>query len=682
MVLGPMYHVHIVANRVGPDGRAAHLGFNYRTHELVSQEIAQEQGWRVVSGRFNRAGPAPDRRLPDAAFHQQRRSGDQPFENAYHDQILAAVENATSWLTLHRALADMGIVAKFKLKKGAKGQTFPGLAFAAGVSVDAPGCAASRIDAKCKYTALAARFGPWSESATHITSTPANHVGPGSRQAALPTGHRSIQNSRSTESDELWRRYQAYRSAQSASRSAHKRAIAEAWAAEKGRRTADSLARKTSYGLERTSVFSPRRHDPRRSERLFFLAQNARQQRAGDATAARVRWADTKARLAAQHQPVSIMDFHAWLAAQASRGDGAAARRLQCQRPHAAADRIATNIKEERLMKEKYEKEVELRKEREHQIEQLERDNADLRRQLEADRASAAQFVEDQAKLQMEFSRLREQVAEISAQASASARAAEQFNVNLTEERRLGAAKDRRIAELEKALRDEQSNRVADAERANQKADQLAQHNVRRAAQHQADVARYEKGMADLHVELREERASRVSLQATASRLLAWGETKFGIQLIADRFEEQLDKAIDRFKRARAAQKAAAACAAAVPPAPISLVKAAFEATLDKHRSTLERGEAFRQSHPDSTLPVLDMPEMREAVNALHDTLTHWSHVEPRHALDAGEQLRAQFRLIGHFAFGQACSEMREKVSKSKPPAVGVLTKLKPDQAR
>lgn len=164
-------HVHVVANRIGEDGKANRTSWDHLKAEREVARISAERGWSVVVGHHNRdiaqdaahlaqRPPEPERRLNDGDFRRLNRSGDMPWQDAARPYIAAAVETATTWEDLHQRLGQHGIVAKHSVKLGKDGKQFHGLAFAEGHGPDAPGCAASRIDPQaCKYAALEARFG-------------------------------------------------------------------------------------------------------------------------------------------------------------------------------------------------------------------------------------------------------------------------------------------------------------------------------------------------------------------------------------------------------------------------------------------------------------------------------------------------------------------------------------------
>jgi hypothetical protein len=67
------------------------------------------------------------------------------------------VDRAKDWSDLHQRLRAHGVLVKL-VRRGDRVQ---GLAFAEGLDRRAPGCAASRIDARCALRAMESRFGPF-----------------------------------------------------------------------------------------------------------------------------------------------------------------------------------------------------------------------------------------------------------------------------------------------------------------------------------------------------------------------------------------------------------------------------------------------------------------------------------------------------------------------------------------
>jgi hypothetical protein len=162
------YHAHVIANRIGPDGKANDLWQERIKRERVCAEIAAERGWAIVVGRHNRdivqrvrhlyaPPPGPERRLSDGAYRRLRERGELPWYESARPYVLDAVDRATSWSDLHERLAAHGVVAKLVRRS----ERIRGLAFAEGSERGGPGCAASRIDVRCALPALERRFGPF-----------------------------------------------------------------------------------------------------------------------------------------------------------------------------------------------------------------------------------------------------------------------------------------------------------------------------------------------------------------------------------------------------------------------------------------------------------------------------------------------------------------------------------------
>jgi hypothetical protein len=162
------FHAHVIANRVGPDGRANDLWHERIIRERVCAEISAERAWDIVVGHHNRdivqrierlhdLPPEPERRLSDGAYRRSCEWGELPWQDVARAPILDAVDRARGWSDLHQRLAVHGVVVKL-VRRGERAQ---GLAFAEGFDRAAPGCGASRIDARCALLALERRFGPF-----------------------------------------------------------------------------------------------------------------------------------------------------------------------------------------------------------------------------------------------------------------------------------------------------------------------------------------------------------------------------------------------------------------------------------------------------------------------------------------------------------------------------------------
>ncbi len=165
------FHAHVIANRIGPDGKANDLWHERIKRERVCAEIAAERGWAIVVGHHNRdivqhvehlcaPPPDPERRLSDGAYRRLHERGELPWQESARPYVLDAVDRARGWNDLHQRLGAHGVVVKL-VRRGERAQ---GLAFAEGFDRRAPGCAASRIDARCALRALEGRFGPFTPS--------------------------------------------------------------------------------------------------------------------------------------------------------------------------------------------------------------------------------------------------------------------------------------------------------------------------------------------------------------------------------------------------------------------------------------------------------------------------------------------------------------------------------------
>ncbi|MFZ0362688.1 MAG: relaxase/mobilization nuclease domain-containing protein, partial [Candidatus Cybelea sp.] len=142
------YHAHVIANRIGPDGKANDLWQERIKRERVCAEIAAERGWQIVVGHHNRdivqrlrhlyaPPPDPERGLSDGAYRRLHERGELPWQESARPYVLDAVDRATGWTDLHQRLAAHGVMAKLVRR----GERVRGLAFAEGHQRGAPGCA-------------------------------------------------------------------------------------------------------------------------------------------------------------------------------------------------------------------------------------------------------------------------------------------------------------------------------------------------------------------------------------------------------------------------------------------------------------------------------------------------------------------------------------------------------------
>ncbi len=160
------FHAHVIANRIGPDGKANDLWHERIKRERMCAEIAAERGWAIVVGHHNRdivqrvehlyaPPPDPERRLSDGAYRRLHERGELPWQESARPYVLDAVDRAKDWNDLHQRLRAHGVVVKLVRR----GERVQGLAFSEGLDRRAPGCAASRIDPRCALRAMESRFG-------------------------------------------------------------------------------------------------------------------------------------------------------------------------------------------------------------------------------------------------------------------------------------------------------------------------------------------------------------------------------------------------------------------------------------------------------------------------------------------------------------------------------------------
>jgi hypothetical protein len=131
------YHAHVIANRIGSDGKANDLWHERIKRERTCAEIAAERGWEIVVGHHNRdivqrvrhlyaPPPDPERRLSDGAYRQPHERGELPWQESARPYVLDAVDRAKDWSDLHQRLAAHGVVAKLVRRS----RQIRGLAFA------------------------------------------------------------------------------------------------------------------------------------------------------------------------------------------------------------------------------------------------------------------------------------------------------------------------------------------------------------------------------------------------------------------------------------------------------------------------------------------------------------------------------------------------------------------------
>lgn len=94
-------HVHVMANRVAADGRAASDSQSYARVEKTLREIEGERGWTPVLGR-HAPSPATGQRMKG-----HRKSRD-PRQHQVPDRVRKSLLDAKSWAGLHQGVRSAG----------------------------------------------------------------------------------------------------------------------------------------------------------------------------------------------------------------------------------------------------------------------------------------------------------------------------------------------------------------------------------------------------------------------------------------------------------------------------------------------------------------------------------------------------------------------------------------------
>jgi hypothetical protein len=357
-------HAHVIANRIGPGGRANDLWHERIIRERVSAEIAAERGWDIVVGHHNRdivqrvaqlheLPSAPARRLGDGEYRRLHDQGELPWQEVARPYVLDAVDRAADWSDLRRRLAEHGVVVKL-VERGGRIQ---GLAFAEGHDRNAPGCGASRIADRCKLRALEARFGafPRHEERGHVEAregidgTRAERDVAASDEAALHPERQQRWNPGRlrgsapadaardpqwalrraegiAEHAKLRAQYGNYREAFFATRSVQSAGRRElAWDRERAQRRLEAQRRWEARRLLRAAVRVTMRGIARQiAYSVIDFASNRR--RAQEWRAARTRWEATKVVFAAERRVERPMTYREFALAGAAAGDRASER--------------------------------------------------------------------------------------------------------------------------------------------------------------------------------------------------------------------------------------------------------------------------------------------------------------------------------------------------------------------
>ena len=276
-----------------------------------------------------------------------------PWIDTVRPTILAAVDAARSWDDLSQRLDQHGIVVKL-VERGGRVQ---GLAFAQGSRPDAPGCGASRIDARCKKAALEQRFGPFprkqqqertreatvnSEAQPYKRGRLRERV---ERQALSDPGWALREAGHIVDHARMRSAYAAYRDRFFGERSdaidARRNA---AWERERAQRQLEAQHRREARRLLRSVARLGTRGIIARQVAYWSIDAVMARRRAQEYGAARVRWEATKIVLASDRalaRKEKPMDYRSFVTEKARGGDPSAQRVLDMLTAPRGQDRAA-----------------------------------------------------------------------------------------------------------------------------------------------------------------------------------------------------------------------------------------------------------------------------------------------------------------------------------------------------
>jgi hypothetical protein len=334
------YHAHVIGNRIGPNGKANDLWQERIKRERVCAEIAAERGWEIVVGRHNRdivqrvrhlyaPPPDPERRLSDGAYRRLYERGELPWQESARPYVLDAVDRASSWSELHERLAAHGVVAKLVRRS----EKIRGLAFAEGFERGAPGCAASRIDARCGLQALERRFGACPYTPEQPPKRSRNALGDRAGREACSDPRWALRDAqRIADHARLRSEYRAYRDRYFSERAQAMAACRDAaWERERAQRQCDAQRRREARLLLRAVARLGTRGVIARQLAYWSVDVVIGRRRAKEYDGARVRWEATKIVLASERgltREEKPLAYRSFVTERARAGDVGARRVL------------------------------------------------------------------------------------------------------------------------------------------------------------------------------------------------------------------------------------------------------------------------------------------------------------------------------------------------------------------
>ncbi|PWL33830.1 relaxase/mobilization nuclease domain-containing protein [Marivita sp. XM-24bin2] len=167
-------HIHVMANRVGPDGKAASDSQSYARVEAALRKIEDERGWAPVAGR-NAPVPSTGKRM---AGHRTSRD---PRQHQVPDRVRRALLHAVSWADLHQGVRSAGW--RFEVVQKGRGSG------ALLLGPNGERVAAGKVDRGATLTSLRRRLGRDPEARKQSLAALAHSRAKNSRRAPLSAGH-------------------------------------------------------------------------------------------------------------------------------------------------------------------------------------------------------------------------------------------------------------------------------------------------------------------------------------------------------------------------------------------------------------------------------------------------------------------------------------------------------------
>lgn len=109
---GKTPHLHLLVNRVGPDGKAWDRSHDYARIERSLRALERENGWREVPGRHHQLErqQRPERaQLSQGERRKAERTQQPPFAVLVKIEAGRTIREAETWQELHRGLAEHGL---------------------------------------------------------------------------------------------------------------------------------------------------------------------------------------------------------------------------------------------------------------------------------------------------------------------------------------------------------------------------------------------------------------------------------------------------------------------------------------------------------------------------------------------------------------------------------------------